>query len=137
MEPVGWEVEMEGPLEKGVERAAAALKEEGFGILTRIDVQKAFAEKLGKEFRPYVILGACNPALAYRALQRRAEAGLLLPCNVVVEEDPPGRCRVRVVNPAEMMKPGGLDRDPDLAAVGTEADAKLRRVVEKLRSSAA
>jgi len=137
MEPVGWNVDLSGPMESGVERATAALKEEGFGVLTRIDVHKAFAEKLGKEFRPYVILGACNPSLAYRALGKRPEAGLLLPCNVVVEETTPGRCVVRVVNPAQMMKPGGLDRDPDLAAVGVEADAKLRRVVEKLRSSGA
>ena len=135
MEPVGWDVDLSGTMESGVERATAALKEEGFGVLTRIDVHKAFAEKLGKEFRPYVILGACNPALAYRALGKHPEAGLLLPCNVVVEETAAGRCRVRVVNPAEMMKPGGLDRDPDLAAVGREADSKLRRVVEKLRAA--
>lgn len=134
MEPVGWEVEMAGPVANGIERVAAALKEEGFGILTRIDVHRAFEEKLGKSFRPYVILGACNPALAWRALAERPEAGLLLPCNVVVEEDPPGRCRVRVVNPSEMMKPGGLDSDPALADVGREADARLRRVVEKLRN---
>jgi uncharacterized protein (DUF302 family) len=134
MEPVGWEVEMAGPVANGIERVTAALKEEGFGILTRIDVHRAFEEKLGKAFRPYVILGACNPSLAWRALGKRADAGLLLPCNVVVEEAPPGRCRIRVVNPAEMMKPGGLDRDPDLAEVGREADAKLRRVVEKLRN---
>ena len=136
MEPVGWEVDLTGGVESGVERASAALKEEGFGVLTRIDVRRAFAEKLGKEFRPYVILGACNPALAYRALGRRPDAGLLLPCNVVVEEPTPGRCVVRVVNPAEMMRPGGLDRDPELAEVGKEADTKLRRVVDALRAGA-
>lgn len=135
METVGWDVSLSGTVDSGIERATAALKEEGFGILTRVDVHKAFSEKLGKDFRPYVILGACNPSLAYRALEKRPEAGLLLPCNVVVEEAGPGRCVVRVVNPAEMMKPGGLDQDPDLAAVGREADAKLRRVVEKLRAA--
>ncbi len=133
METVGWDIALSGTVESGIERATAALREEGFGVLTRIDLQRAFSEKLGKEFRPYVILGACNPNLAYRALGKRPEAGLLLPCNVVVEESAPGRCVVRVVNPAEMMKPGGLDQDPELAAVGREADARLRRVVEKLR----
>ncbi len=136
MATIGWEVDLAGALESGVERATAALKEEGFGVLTRIDVHKAFAEKLGKPFRPYVILGACNPSLAWRALERRPEAGLLLPCNVVVEEALRGRCRVLVVNPAEMMRPGNLDADPELATVGMEADQKLRRVVDRLRAAA-
>ncbi len=133
--PIGFEVSLEGSIDEAVERTTAALKKEGFGVLTRIDVDKAFAEKLGKEFRPYVILGACNPALAYRALTARPEAGLVLPCNVVVEERSPGRCLVRVVNPAEMMKPGGLDRDPELSEIGAEASASLERVTETLRSS--
>jgi uncharacterized protein (DUF302 family) len=133
MQAVGWDVSLSGDLDSGIERVTAALKEEGFGILTRIDVRRTFSEKLGKEFRPYVILGACNPRLAYRALGKRPEAGLLLPCNVVVEEPEPGRCVVRVVNPAEMMKPGGLDQDAELASVGEEAGARLRRAVEKLR----
>jgi uncharacterized protein (DUF302 family) len=132
--PAGFDVEMTGSLDQGIETATAALRREGFGILTRIDVHRAFAEKLGREFRPYVILGACNPALAFRALTARPEAGLLLPCNVVVEEVSPGRCLVRIIDPAEMMKAGGLDRDPELSSVGAEADARLRRVAEDLRS---
>ena len=132
--PAGFEVEVPGALERGVETATAALQREGFGILTRIDVHRAFAEKLGREFRPYVILGACNPALAYRALNARPETGLLLPCNVVVDEVSPGRCLVRIIDPAEMMKAGGLDADPELSRVGAEADARLRRVAEDLRS---
>jgi uncharacterized protein (DUF302 family) len=132
--PAGFDVEVPGTIERGVEAATAALQREGFGILTRIDVHRAFAEKLGKEFRPYVILGACNPALAYRALTARPEAGLLLPCNVVVEELSPGRCLVRVIDPAEMMKAGGLDRVPELSSVGAEADARLRRVAEDLQT---
>jgi uncharacterized protein (DUF302 family) len=132
--PVGFDVEVAGSLDQGIETATVALRREGFGILTRIDVHRAFAEKLGLEFRPYVILGACNPVLAFRALTARPEAGLLLPCNVVVEELSPGRCLVRIIDPAEMMKAGGLDRDPELSSVGAEADARLRRVAEDLRS---
>ena len=133
--PVGFDVEIGGDVESGVKKATAALGLEGFGILTRIDVHRAFAEKLGRDFRPYVILVACNPALAFRALAARPEAGLLLPCNVVVEQRSPDRCLVRIVDPAEMMKAGGLDRDPELTAVGAEADARLRRVAEALRSA--
>ncbi len=90
LEPLAFEVHLGDSYFPAVERVTAALKAEGFGVLTRIDVHTTLKEKLGQEFRPYSILGACNPQLAHRALSHRAEAGLLLPCNVTVEGGPGG-----------------------------------------------
>ncbi len=129
-----YELTLSMSYEAAVEHVSAELKKEGFGILTRIDVDVAFREKLGEEFRRYVILGACNPPLAHRALSARPEAGMLLPCNVTVDEVAPGTCHVRIVNAGEMMKVGGFENDPVIAAVGAEADERLRRVAAALRS---
>jgi uncharacterized protein (DUF302 family) len=129
-----YELTLSMPYDRAVEHVSAELKKEGFGILTRIDVDSTFKEKLGKEFRRYVILGACNPPLAHRALSARPEAGMLLPCNVTVDEVEPGTCHVRIVNAGEMMKIGGFENDPEIAAVGAEADERLRRVAAALRS---
>ena len=100
-------------------------------MLTRVDVHQAFQEKLGVAFRPYAILGACNPRLAHRALSERPEVGLLLPCNVTVEAVDNGS-RVRIIDPGEMMKAGGLDEDPILGEVGQEARERLARVAQAL-----
>jgi len=110
------------------------LKEEGFGVLTRIDVHDAFKEKLGVDFRLYSILGACNPVLAHKALSERPEAGLLLPCNVVVEETENGGTLVRIIDPSAMMQAGGLEGDPVLQEVGAEAEIRLGRVARALRN---
>ena len=110
-----------------------ALKEEGFGVLTRIDVHDAFKEKLGVEFRNYSILGACNPPLAHKALSSRPDAGLMLPCNVIVEESDGGTL-VRIVDPAAMMQAGGFESDPVLQEVGGEAEVRLKRVAEALKN---
>jgi uncharacterized protein (DUF302 family) len=115
-----------------VERVTAALKAEGFGVLTRADVHVAFREKIGRPFRPFTILGACNPPLAFDALSARPEAGLLLPCNVIVEEVEPGRSLVRIVDPDAMMRSAGFEQDPVLARVGGEAGARLKRVAAAL-----
>jgi len=133
MSGMAFEVTLEGPYAESLERVIDALKEEGFGVLTRIDVHDAFKEKLGLEFRNYSILGACNPPLAHKALSKRPDAGLMLPCNVIVEENDDGTL-VRIVDPAAMMQAGGFDGDPVLKEVGSEAELRLRRVAEALKN---
>lgn len=118
--------------EEAIERVTDALAEEGFGILSRIDVHDKFREKLDVEFRPYTILGACSPALANVALGARPEIGLLLPCNVTVEESE-GASFVRIIDAERMMEMGGYADDPDIAPVGREANERLERVAEALR----
>lgn len=108
----------------------AALKEQGFGVLTEIDVKKTLHEKIGAEIEPYIILGACNPHLAYRALQIEPEIGLLLPCNVTVRSEAAG-CRVDIADPDAMMGIAGAGK---LDEVASEARAKLVKVIEALES---
>ncbi len=105
------------------------LKSEGFGVLSTIDVRQTMKEKLEIEFEPYVILGACNPQLAYRALQAEHDLGLLLPCNVIVHEHD-GMSVVSIVDPAQML--GVVGQNPELQAVAKEAGVRLRRVVAVL-----
>jgi uncharacterized protein (DUF302 family) len=130
---MAYEVTLSAPYAEALEHVIDALKEEGFGVLTRIDVHDAFKEKLGVDFRNYSILGACNPPLAYKALSSRPDAGLMLPCNVIVEESDGGTL-VRIVDPAAMMQAGGLEGDPVLQEVGGEAEIRLKRVAEALKS---
>ena len=132
MSDTAFEIRIEASYDEALPRVIEALKAEGFGVLTRIDVHDAFREKLGVEFRNYCILGACNPPLAHRALSNRPDAGLMLPCNVVVEEDEAGTL-VRIADPAAMMQAGGLAGDPVLQEVGGEAEQRLKRVAEALR----
>lgn len=118
------------PYERAVERVTAALKDEGFGVLTTIDVRATLKQKLGTDFRRYVILGACNPPLAHRALTAELEIGLLLPCNVIVYEDEDGAGSiVSIIDPAVML---GVGINPQLGPVGDEAAARLRRVLAAL-----
>jgi len=118
-----------------VERVTQALAVEGFGILTRIDVHKALKEKIGVEFRPYTILGACNPPIAHKALSHEPKIGLLLPCNVTVERAGDGASLVRIGNPEVILSGGGFDpEDPVLREVASEATKRLIRVAEALRS---
>lgn len=130
-----FEVALDVPYREALERVVAALGEEGFGVLTRIDVHEAFQKKLGVQFRPYTILGACNPALAHRALEAAAEVGLLLPCNVTVEAAPSGGALVRILDPDEMMRAGGFSEHTPMAEAGHEARARLRRVADALGGS--
>lgn len=131
MSEMAFEVTVNAPYAEAVDQVVEALKQEGFGVLTRIDVHDTMKEKLDLEFRNYSILGACNPPLAYKALSHRPDAGLMLPCNVIVEEVPEGTL-VRIVDPAAMMQAGGLEGDPTMEEVGSDAGARLKRVAESL-----
>jgi uncharacterized protein (DUF302 family) len=126
------EVRLDAPFDTALDRVTAALKEQGFGVLTRIDVKETLKAKLDVDFRDYVIFGACNPRLANRALSARPEIGLLLPCNVTLEATDDG-VLVRIADPAVMMGMGGFENDPDVVAVAEEAHALLTKVAESLR----
>jgi len=130
----GIRVELPISYEAAVEKATAALKLEGFGVLTTIDVKQTIKQKLDKDFRKYVILGACNPPIAYQALSTEAEIGLLLPCNLIVYESEPGRSVVAAVAPLVTMS--RVENDA-LAPLGMEVDAKLRRVIASLEGAGA
>ena len=128
----GFGKKLDIPYEKAVEKATAALKEQGFGVLTKIDVKATLKEKLGVDFRRYVILGACNPPQAYNALSAELDIGLMLPCNVTVEADPEGGSIVRIADPAAMLQVGDMGQDPVLREVADEARARLERVAKSL-----
>jgi uncharacterized protein (DUF302 family) len=117
------------PFGQAVERAVAVLKEEGFGILTDIDVAKTLKEKLGVAFRDYRILGACNPRLAHRALELEDKVGTMLPCNVVVQRLGDGRVEVAAIDPVASM--AAID-NPQLKEAAGEVRAKLRRAIDAL-----
>jgi len=117
------------PYEKAVAEVRAALKEQGFGILTEIDVQATMREKLDAAMEPYVILGACNPPLAHRALEIDRMIGLLLPCNVVVREDGDERTRVQALDPRVMIE---VPEREELRPVAEEAGKRIRAALDRL-----
>lgn len=120
------------PFESALEKTTAALKEQGFGVLTTIEIDKALQEKLGVSFRRYTILGACNPPLAHKALSTELEIGLLLPCNVVVYEDGDAS----VVAAMAPLPTIGMIGNPQLQDVAREADARLRKALEAVAGDA-
>ena len=122
-------VELAIGVDEAVARVTDALKAEGFGVLTTIDVKSTLKQKLDQEFRKYVILGACNPHLASRALATELEIGLLLPCNVIVYEQGEGRAAVSAMAPLPAM---GIVGNPTLTDVAAEADQRLRRALASL-----
>jgi uncharacterized protein (DUF302 family) len=129
---LGFTVELRLNFESAIQRVTEALKAEGFGVLTEIDVKETMKQKLGVEFRPYKILGACNPPLAHRALTAAPEVGLLLPCNVTISQEDEGLVKVSIVDPLSML---GLVRLPELEAVAQEARLKLERVAASLKNN--
>ena len=127
---IGRTVRLHTDFASALARVMEALKAEGFGVLTEIDVQETLKKKLGVDFRPYKILGACNPPLAYRALSAAPEVGLLLPCNVVVAQVEEGVIEVSLVDPLAML---GVLAYAELKPVAADAAARLDRVAASLR----
>lgn len=126
---LGMQVNLDTDYETALEQVTEALKVEGFGVLTEIDVKATMKKKLDVDFRNYKILGACNPPLAYKALLAAPEVGLLLPCNVTVSEEANGKILVNLINPYMMMS---VVDNPALTEVAQDATARLERVAQAL-----
>jgi len=115
--------------EEAVSKVTEALKEEGFGVLTEIDVKATLKKKLNVDFRKYVILGACNPPYAHRTLQTNLDVGLFLPCNVIVYEADDKKVHVSAFNPLSALQ---VIKSKELEKIGQEVSEKLRRVIDKV-----
>lgn len=133
MSELGAEIAIDLPFDAAIEAVTQALADNGFGVISRVDMDKAFREKLGADFRRYVILGACNPKLALKAVTARPEVGLLLPCNVTVEARGDGAL-VRIIDAGNMMQAAGLGEEPAIAELAADAGERLSRVAEALRA---
>lgn len=130
MSELGFETRLNKPYEEVLEQVTAALKVEGFGVLTNIDVRETMKKKLDVDFRKYSILGACNPPLANKSLNARPDVGLLLPCNVIVYEDG-SQVVVNIINPLTM---SSFIKDPVLDQVAEEASQRLKRVFAAIQA---
>jgi uncharacterized protein (DUF302 family) len=120
---------IDAPFDEAITRITEALRTEGFGVLSEIRIHEKLKEKLNVDFQRYTILGACNPAFAYKALQAENKIGTMLPCNVIVQELGDGKTEIAAVNPIESMK---AIENPMLGAVAIQVTEMLKRVVEKL-----
>ena len=126
-----FEINIKQPYEFVLQMLADALKNEGFGILTQIDVQQTLKTKLNVDFRPYTIFGVCNPSLAHRILVRNPEAGLMLPCNITLETESDGSSTtIRIADPVIMLNFGKMDQDEEMVRISLEANEKLLRVAQ-------
>lgn len=117
------------PFDTAVQAAREALKQEGFGIITEIDVSQTMKSKIGEEFRPYLILGACNPRMAFEALKLEDKVGTMLPCNVVVQEVSPGSTEIAAIDPAASMQAIQNEKLKEKAEI---VGAKLRAAIDRL-----
>jgi uncharacterized protein (DUF302 family) len=126
---LGFDVYLNSAYDDAVTAVTEELKKEGFGVLTEIDVKATLKKKLDVDFRPYKILGACNPTLAHKALSLVPEIGLMLPCNVTVAQEEDGRILISIINPRQML---GVVDHPDLEAVACDAEERLKRVAAAL-----
>src|SRR5512140_2961202 len=126
-EALGLTIQLRVDFDTALAKTVEALKVEGFGVLTEIDVKETFKKKLNVEYPSYKILGACNPTLSYRALNAAPEVGLLLPCNVTVRQLPEDTVEVAIIDPTIMM---GVISNPALKPIANEAKARLQRVAQ-------
>ena len=126
---INFKKEVKGSLENAIEKLTASLKGEGFGVLTRIDLHSKIKEKLGKDILPTIILGACNPQLAFEAYQQNSDVASLLPCNAVIRDLGNGRVSIELAKPSSMMEILG---DHKLVTLAKDADDKLNRALETL-----
>ena len=130
---LGFEVQLPMSFDDARARVREVLAAEGFGVLTEIDLQAAFREKLGRDFRPYAILGACNPPLAFAAVSADPAVGLLLPCNVTVESTGEAATTVRLTNPEALLGTASLGDSSELARVARDAGERMARAAAKLK----
>lgn len=120
------------PFDDAIARTEAALKTEGFGVISRIDIQQTLKSKIDVDFRPYTILGACNPTLAHEALQLEDKVGLMLPCNVIVQQSGSTEVEVAAIDPVASMQ---AISNPELVKAAEVVRAKLARAIDRLRQS--
>ncbi len=120
------------PFDEAITRAEAALKTEGFGVISRIDIQQTLKSKIDVDFRPYTILGACNPTLAHEALQLEDKVGLMLPCNVIVQQSGSDEVEVAAIDPVASMQ---AISNPELVKAAEVVREKLARAIDRLRQS--
>ncbi len=130
MAQLGMRKIIDGPFDDVLQKVPEALKSEGFGVLTQIDVRQTLKQKIGVDFRRYHILGACNPALAHRALQEELELGTMLPCNVIVYEADDGKTVVTAVDPTRTIANAG--ENPRLKELAEGVREKLARAIDRL-----
>lgn len=120
---------MDGQWDAVIEKVKAALKEEGFGVLTETDIRQTLKNKLDVDFRPYQILGACHPASAYQALQSESHIGTMLPCNVIVQQTESGKIEVSAIDPVASMQ---AVKNDQLGEVAKQVQEKLKKVITNL-----